>query len=400
MNFDKFKNVLPQKIQLKSDDAEYLKHLDGLKEPKHSNALRIVGTIAAAVVIVLAVSLWALIGRGVRGAGEPIVSPPATEGAQIIPESFKEYELTGELLYKIENAVLKPYNFTYIPLFNDKDPLSELKISEYYYILKPTAEINEFAKDLFNFEGKLHYDPKDQLALIVYEPKYKIQSIGECTLTNGQKMITISYLVESYDYTLAYVESADFAVDWFYLHQKNAAISIGEVTVEGEFQSIAKEYCLEQMYDFERGTIPSYTDSKIYIARFANTTLYENKNGRQIYGYPLEFYKEKMIEIFGGYEIPEEITPIDELTGPKYWMFGPIRANDGTLIVALDNESGMEYYFDFDSCSEGEYNGQKTVTVNYTATDPYSKTTRKFAATYTTTDGVNPDKFIECKRIE
>ncbi len=394
MNFDKFKSVLPQKAQIDSGDTEYLQHLNSLKEPKQSNIWAMIGTIAAAVAIVAVVALWALIGRGLRGS-EPIPAPPATEGVQIDPDSFKEYELTGELLYKIENAVLKPYNFTYIPLFNDKDPLSELKILEYYHILKPTAEINDFAKDLFNFEGKLHFDPEEQLALIIYEPKYKIQSIGECMLTNGQKMITVSYFMEGYDYTLAYIESTDFAVDLFFMHQKNGALAEGEVTVESEFQSIAKEYCFEQMYDFERGTIPDYTESKIYIARFAQTTLYENKNNKQIYAYPLEFYKSKMTEIFGGYEIPDEITPIDELTGPKYWMFGPIRANDGTLIVALDNESGMSYYFDFNSYAEGEYNGQKTITVAYTATDPYSKSTKKYAITYTTTDGVHPDKIIE-----
>ncbi len=408
MNFDKFKSVLPKHTKITTDDANYIEHLNSLKEPRPNETLKIISTIAAAVVIVLAVGLWALIGRGIRGTGthDPIISPPAAEGVgareqlSFFIESTKEYELTGKVLYDFENAVFERYKFAYIPIFTETEPLTELKIAEYHYILNSSAEINEFAKDLFEFEGKFGDITEDIPALIGVDVEYKIQSIAEHTLSSGHRIISIVYTMDGYQYTLDYIAKNEIDVDWFYMHTKNGPEEQAEPTVESEFQSIAKKYCFEQLYDFERGTLPSYTESKIYIARFAQIQVYENKDGKQIYGYPIETYKTLMTDIFSDYDIPDEITPIDELTGPKYWMYGPIRANDGTLFAALDNESGMDYYFDFNSYVEGEYNGQKTITVTYTATDTWApNNTSIHSVTYTTADGVHPDKIIEKKTL-
>ena len=77
MNFDKFKDIDMPDVQV-NPDFEYVNKLNKLpKEPQKSKVLSIIGTIAAAVVIVAAVSVWALIGRGIRGTDKPTVSPPA-----------------------------------------------------------------------------------------------------------------------------------------------------------------------------------------------------------------------------------------------------------------------------------------------------------------------------------
>lgn len=74
MNFDKFKSITPDpsvkadlENQLTDSDKQYLASLDTLPTFKKQNkALKIIAETAAAVAIVLAVALWAIIGRGFR----------------------------------------------------------------------------------------------------------------------------------------------------------------------------------------------------------------------------------------------------------------------------------------------------------------------------------------------
>ena len=70
MNFDRFKYI---KLNLKSPqeyDKKYVSSLTSLgKRPDKKRILPIIGTLAAALTVVVGVTLWAMIGRGVRGAG-------------------------------------------------------------------------------------------------------------------------------------------------------------------------------------------------------------------------------------------------------------------------------------------------------------------------------------------
>lgn len=83
MSFDKFKNIKPMRADITSFDAEYLKSVAALTDPKPKKSiLPIIGTVAAAVLVIVGVSAWALIGRGVRGTeqdDEIIVLTPAKD---------------------------------------------------------------------------------------------------------------------------------------------------------------------------------------------------------------------------------------------------------------------------------------------------------------------------------
>lgn len=83
MNFDSIKNTKPQKIEIENGDNDYAKYIGAL--PTHRNvgkAFTIIGTVAAALLIVIGVSVWAIIGSGVRGTPpEDTVVIPAADSA-------------------------------------------------------------------------------------------------------------------------------------------------------------------------------------------------------------------------------------------------------------------------------------------------------------------------------
>jgi len=406
VNFDRFKSVLPKKAQIDSKDTEYLQHLNSLKEPKQNNVWAAVGTIAAAVAIVAAVTLWALIGRGLRGT-DPTPALPATEDFDYIKvtQLSKEYDLTEKNLEKFENALFSHFNITSIPFFTpNSTPPADQQIADYYYTIKTELDLADFAKEYFNIDS----DFKDVLPsgdTHTTDADYKVLAISEVELNDGRRTISVVYEMEDYVYTLTYFASGDtgIEVDYFWAHQKNGPSGHEGETVESEFQSIAKEYCFEQMYDFERGTLPDFSVAKYYIARIycdrqkTSLDLHKGKNDRQVLGYPVDSYKAYMDDIFGGYELPDSVTPVGEITGPKYYDIGLVKAEDGTLFVPIENEGGGVYYYEFKSFAEGEYNGKKTITVTYDLCNapPYEEGKTTYAVTYTTTDGIHPDKIIE-----
>lgn len=79
MNAEKFRNIKPDKDSMKSvldkiseNDAEYIEKLQKLKYKKSNSRkiIQIVSSCAAALLIVAAFTLWAILGRGIRGLGE------------------------------------------------------------------------------------------------------------------------------------------------------------------------------------------------------------------------------------------------------------------------------------------------------------------------------------------
>ena len=84
MNFDVFKNVKPDADSTKNvldkiteKDAKYIEKLQKLeyKKSKSDKIIQIVSASAAALLIVTAVSLWAILGRGIRGIGVDAPTP-------------------------------------------------------------------------------------------------------------------------------------------------------------------------------------------------------------------------------------------------------------------------------------------------------------------------------------
>ena len=115
MKLDRFKELKPTEHQFDVTDSEYVKKLNTLSKRKNkTQVLSIVGTIAAAVAIVLVVGIWAIIGRGVRGNNVPATSPT----------DYVEIELIDDVYISLINDVIYKYDVLCFKDFNEQYPLS------------------------------------------------------------------------------------------------------------------------------------------------------------------------------------------------------------------------------------------------------------------------------------
>ncbi len=206
MNLKNFKNVTtkPSNIEF---DKNYLEKLSRLpKSAPKRHTLEIISTIAAAIVIVTAVSLWALIGRGVRG-----------ESVSVVAGSYAEIPVTNELNAKLNTDLFGKYDVFCFREFDNKNPLSVheiLQINRYaengiktaLYDRATGEEINEYAKAMFGFS------PADKNAIYGCEVElgnvdFAGAAVGKIStedLSDGTKKIRIEY-TDFYSCVLEYV---------------------------------------------------------------------------------------------------------------------------------------------------------------------------------------------------
>lgn len=99
MNFDKFKSVRPSVKSTKNvldkisdKDEKYIEKLAKIQYKKSNSRkiIQIVSTTAAAVMLVTAFSLWALLGRGIRGT----YNPPAVNPGANSDSAMSAYKIT------------------------------------------------------------------------------------------------------------------------------------------------------------------------------------------------------------------------------------------------------------------------------------------------------------------
>ena len=110
MSLDKFKSI-KTKIEIQTD-AEYSKSLTELPEKRIKKPiLATLSTVAAVMLIAVAVGMWALIGRGVRNNGN--LKVPASEA--------QTYAITDEIKLQLEN-LYRNYSIVLLDAFDEKHP--------------------------------------------------------------------------------------------------------------------------------------------------------------------------------------------------------------------------------------------------------------------------------------
>ena len=114
MNFDKFKNIDPKACEFDNVDEKYAESLISLTPRKKTKLVPVITTVAAAVVIVFAVTVWALIGRGIRNANtdDPIIASPADSDDKE-PSGSKPEQV-------VENTVVVGFNAVHFPEWQDE----------------------------------------------------------------------------------------------------------------------------------------------------------------------------------------------------------------------------------------------------------------------------------------
>ncbi len=207
MNIKDFKNVTTKPCDIEFDE-KYLKKLSQLpKTSPKRHTIEIISTIAAAVLIVVAVSLWALIGRGVR-----------ESGVQVVAGSYAETEVTSELNAQLNMDLFGKYDVFCFREFDEKNPLSVhelLQINRYaenaFY--KGTEGyvtgkmINDYAKKMFGISPAHDfaiYGCVTELGDVDYAGA-KTTKITTEDLTDGTKKIHIEYTEFIHKYVLEYV---------------------------------------------------------------------------------------------------------------------------------------------------------------------------------------------------
>ncbi len=211
MKLSDLKNIKPKPINISADD-KYVDYLYNLPQSKPKKQLwTVAGTVAAAVVVVLAVSIWSTIGRGIRA-----------DAVQVVEGSYKEIEPTKELNIKLNNEIFLKYDVFCFREFDENNPLSVHEIlqlnrfAENAMTASDTAthgeyitnangelayltgkEINEYAKKMFGTtpaDKDAVYGCAVELGDVDYAgaliDKIKISTVD---LTDGTKKIRMEY---------------------------------------------------------------------------------------------------------------------------------------------------------------------------------------------------------------
>ena len=118
MNLDKFKSI-QTKIDIDTD-ADYSKLIASLPEKKSKKpVLTVIGTVAAALLLVVGVTVWALVGRGVRNGGKAPITPADESQSQNNKEPSKNPTQTTDTEQKTIQDIAKEYYFVAIRDFEE-----------------------------------------------------------------------------------------------------------------------------------------------------------------------------------------------------------------------------------------------------------------------------------------
>ena len=252
MKFDNLKNIKPKNITVANADENYANYLCALPETKPKKQVwSVVGTIAAAVAIVLAVSLWAIIGRGIRGTKTPDEEKflwPASESIEITENMQTEFErMYGEYSLHsfphFEKGTLpaKEEIIEFVDYEPDAYRAESGKFSDMYnaFVLEwfgviPDYEVNENAR-----KGRVIHTDYLPPTLLTFTRSYSDDGTQIITLTFGDTV--------RWEATLSYVAISNFEPDYFIKHtieRKNTAVNKVTVTVPEESEYKAGEYTI------------------------------------------------------------------------------------------------------------------------------------------------------------
>ncbi len=137
MNFDKFKNLKPKRIEAPKDDFGYSNELLELKSrPTAKKIIPILSTVAAAVVIVTVVTLWALVGRGIRIGIHTPAPAPSDKPSDTVSALMKDASITTLQREQFFDMFVK-YQINAMPEFSEGQMPDINDMAQYILHLNP-----------------------------------------------------------------------------------------------------------------------------------------------------------------------------------------------------------------------------------------------------------------------
>lgn len=125
MNLDRFKKIKSPEIDL-APDRSYVDTLNALpREKKKRQILPVLGTVAAALVVVIGVGVWSLIGRGIRNTAQPT---PASDTDGVYEELTVSEDQTSWFQSSYYDSFFKG-----VPIFDSEHKPSVTEITHWFH---------------------------------------------------------------------------------------------------------------------------------------------------------------------------------------------------------------------------------------------------------------------------
>lgn len=413
MSFDKFKKLMPKPVAQPEGTDDYFKELANLEENKpESRVVPIISTIAAAVAIVVLVSLWAIIGSGIR------------KNAAIVPaekyedtELYKQ-ELTPALDFEIWKFISEN-KLEYLPVFDAETPPV---LEHLIYVCEQTRnelcqdlvltkqEFESFTYDLLGYKVKLKKDIKYKERPLVHE--YDIEgskitsystsdvlengfTIVEVGFQYGKSLKKTRWLVNAQN-ELEYVISNIF-------EDKNYPTPKRDKSITDELREIYFDFVINYRVDaipeFSEGEVPEVEKMKLYTAHY-EPYLSEPDD------IPVDSDKIKQVakDLFGIENVTSDDTDyivkledLNELPYSELIQYSKEETDSGTIITATVGI--RRYYGTYTIRRYDDHRHLRKIIIEGNEWMPYFYRICKFKY-IAKADGVTPEKFIEVKHID
>lgn len=407
MNFDKFKNLKPQPIAKPQGADTYFEKLDSLKKrPVKNRVLSVTGTVAAAVAIVVIVSVWALLGHGIRYTDS--VAPSAS--AQL-----HERVITDELYHQI----LSFYHGNYIFLIRDFDkdnPLTKDELIDYCEVaasdlrddlVLSKEELSAFVYDMFryemDFDSDIEYDSPFSVNYSLTTVDIVSYSVSD-TFNDGTQLAKID--IQGYDglTTVTFIQRGDLVLE--YLLSVKTDETKKAPTLESEFENIATKYCFDSMPQFEQGTSPDFLSAKYHIAAYLGKDKLVNFENGKIsgQGIPMELFDKAADELYGGIATNDGYIALEGVNTVRFDTLGIIDIGNGQLVAPLEATGDLEVEsYKFINAFGFEYQSKSAFRITYEVTyKNSSEPPSRYEICYVRSDnhfGLYPTQFISHKRL-
>ncbi len=416
MSFDKFKNIKPKAVFQPEGTDGYFEALDSLEYDRPKNkTISIVLTVAAAVAIVLLVSLWAIVGRGIRQGAD--VVPGASYDPHTV--TVTQVQISDELQRKISTVFSNDYFDIFLPEFDKDSPLSNEQLAEFCsWMISGRAEDNiitkeqmsDYVYDIFNIKTEFESDIQSnrmRLLTMDFATYHPIQYMVSEEFDDGTSVAVVALKSGSTVKYIRFVQKGELELEYIVsvtkeeinepIVRKNVFIRFSKCR---EIFDLVADHRIDAMPEFDEGTTPDM-DGVINYAVHLHIEDVKKENSTLPAEVLNKVAKEKFgvqYDLGGQSNIQLEAQGIMEFPLAELIKYEETQTNEGTKVsatVAIHNIWPLTDY----NCRAhfpDEYEITKTEITQ--GVIPGETITNIIEFSYITKDGKTPDKFLSCKR--
>lgn len=282
MNFDSIKNIRPSGLDISNADAQYADYISSLPQHKSKKQIiTVISTVAAAVLVVVAVSIWAIIGSGFRSKSnnDPIITPASADDNVQKPENTKPTDT--DTPQKPEQSATN----------NTKPPMDD-KIDDK---TENPNKVDDLTEDPDKVENTTEQPQKDEQVPVkpqenqtngIKPPFDDVTEKAELILGNAD--------IDKIGFREAYKEKPNLCddielaiLDTMLLSNSTKKIELNNTLTEQIMESVIKKYKIQLMPTFVITDNPGLSTYNYLIALGMDVSTIEaaNKSAAKLFGY-------------------------------------------------------------------------------------------------------------------